>query len=55
MRAAICARVNMHEEMTMHQKREALSVLTMKSDPIPESRRPLKEPKEMVETWISWR
>jgi len=45
----------MQEEITMHQKREAFRVLTMKSEPMPESRRPLKEPKEMVETWISWR
>lgn len=46
---------NMEAEMTMHQKREWPSRLTMKSEPMPDDRRPKKEPREMMETCSSWR
>ena len=45
--------VKRRAEAVAHQKRDAFNFFTRKSEPMPESRRPAKEPREMRETWRS--
>jgi hypothetical protein len=52
--AASWSTAKMQAATTTHQKRLARRRLTIRSEPIPEARRPVKEPRERMETWRSW-
>lgn len=52
--AQSCAKVKIVAEMAAHQKREWWRRLTMRSEPMPDARRPVKEERERMETWKSW-
>ena len=55
LRAKIWAARKIREAMVRHQRREAESILTRKSEPTPLRRRPLKEQTERMETCMAWR
>jgi hypothetical protein len=54
-RAAKLAMRKIREAVVMVHIREARRILTRKSEPIPERRRPQNEPMERMETWMAWR
>jgi len=54
LRAAKLAMRKIREAPVVVHIRLACRVLTRKSEPIPERRRPEKEPMERMETWMAW-